>query len=92
MAKEGNLNVKGLACAGGIIWGVDLFLHALFASMGAQSLWWNNQLWPLITSAYPWITPTFGGAIIGLITGFVSGAVCGGIFAWLYNTCKNRWG
>ena len=79
------LSVKGLALAGGILWGV----------LGILGVGLVNLVWPgygkafldLAASIYPGYhaTPSFGQVIVGTLYGFVDGAAGGAIFAWLYN-------
>ncbi|PIN79787.1 hypothetical protein COV16_02390 [Candidatus Woesearchaeota archaeon CG10_big_fil_rev_8_21_14_0_10_34_8] len=85
------LNWKALAISLGVLWGVYLFLAALFEMNNASFWWWNQPTWEFLVAAYPLMNASFGGAIIGLILGFVCGAVCGGLIAWLYNWADKRW-
>ncbi len=85
------LNWKAFAGALGIIWGVYLGSSALFASAGIGMLWFSPELFRLLASIYPGLTPTPGGAVIGLFWGLVCGSICGGIFAWLYNLVSGKW-
>jgi hypothetical protein len=92
MAKESNLNTKGLALASGIFCGADCLIMGVLMTLGIQFAWYNQTIMPLYQSVLPGFGPSFGGALIGAVEGLVGGAVLGALFAWLYNTCKNKWG
>lgn len=79
------LNVKALITIGAVFWGGYLFVAALFASAGIETLWFSNEVFSLISSIYPGVTATVNGAFIGLLWGLFCGALCGGIFGWVYN-------
>ncbi|HLC72364.1 MAG TPA: hypothetical protein VJH37_02165 [Candidatus Nanoarchaeia archaeon] len=85
MASFQKLSIKGLFLAGGLLWGGNLFLHALFASANVNFLMWNTQSFVLLSQIYPGITATFTGAVIGLVWGFFCGGIAAAIFGWLYN-------
>lgn len=76
------LNVKRFALAGGIVWGVVIFLVTLI-SVGTNdyAVDWLRAL----ESIYPGFHITVVGSVIGLFYGFVGGFVGGGVFAYLYN-------
>ena len=79
------LSVKGLALAGGILWGV----------LGILGVGVVNLVWPgsgkafldLAASIYPGYhaIASFGQVIVGGLYGFVDGAAGGALLAWLYN-------
>ena len=80
------LNVKAFAVAGGLIWGLGLFLLT----------WWiivfegptgDTTLIGRVYRGYS-ITPL--GSVIGLGWGLVDGLIGGAIFAWLYNVIAIR--
>ena len=78
------LNVKGLAGAFGILWGVCLFV------VGVASMVWPNYgqaFLQLCASIYPGYHPGTGvvSVVIGTIYALVDGYVGGAIFGWLYN-------
>ena len=81
------LSIKGLFIAAGLIWGIDLFLHAILESADINFLMWNSGMFSLITQVYPGITPTFGGAVLGLIWGFFCAGIGAALFGWIYNKC-----
>ncbi len=78
------LDAKALALAGGIIWGVVVFLVAL-ASIASAG--YGDAFLSLLASFYPGYTAddTIVQAIIGGLYALVDGLICGYVFAWLYN-------
>lgn len=75
------LNVKAVALASGLIWGLGLFtltwwIIAFEGQTGEQTI---------IGMVYRGYNISAMGSIIGLIWGFVDGLIGGFIFAWLYN-------
>jgi len=78
-------NVKGLAVASGIFYGVYLAAAAGFASANITTVWFSPQMFSMLASIYPGLTATTTGIFVGLLWGLFCGALCGGIFAWLYN-------
>jgi hypothetical protein len=78
------LNVKGLALASAILWGVAML------GMGLANLIWANygqQFLQTMASVYVGYhaTRSIAEVIVGTLYGFVDGLVAGAIFAWLYN-------
>ena len=75
------LSAKRLGIAGGVVWGVVMFLMT-FANIffGYGSLWLG-----LMASIYPGYSVSYIGSVIGLIYGFVDGFVRLYTLAWLYN-------
>jgi hypothetical protein len=75
------LNATKLGLAGGIAWGVCLFLTTLL------SVWtgYGKAFLEMVSSLYPWFGISIGGAFLGLIEGFIDGFVCLFVLAWLYN-------
>ncbi|MEW6237564.1 MAG: bacteriophage holin [Candidatus Omnitrophota bacterium] len=76
-----NLNVKAFGLAGGLIWGLGLFLLT----------WWiiaiegSSGVVPFLGLIYRGYRITPLGSVIGLVWGLIDGFVSGIIFAWLYN-------
>lgn len=75
------LNIKALALASGLIWGVGLFVMTWWIMLmeGATGditfigrVYWGYCISPL-------------GSLIGLVYGLVDGMIGGAIFGWLYN-------
>jgi len=75
------LDIKALALACGILWGLAVFLVT----------WWviflegatGNPTW--LGAVYPGYEITAVGSLIGLGWGFVDGLIGGAALAWLYN-------
>ncbi len=78
-------NWKALAFAGAVSLGAYLFLAAVFAMSGIEFWWFNGTVWEMLTAAYPGLTATGAGAVVGLVWGAVCGGICGTVIAWLYN-------
>jgi len=75
------LHVKRFALAGGILWGVVVFLVTVFSISTGYGADWLKVL----ESVYPGFHVTAVGSIVGLIYGFVDGFVGLGVLAWIYN-------
>jgi len=75
------LNVKALALACGIFWGLSMFLIT----------WWiiyfegSTGNPTIIGAVYRGYRISAAGSIYGLVWGFLDGLIGGAIFAWLYN-------
>ena len=75
------LDIKALALACAILWGLTVFLVT----------WWvivlegvtGNPTW--LGAVYPGYNISAVGSFIGLGWGFVDGLIGGAVFAWLYN-------
>jgi hypothetical protein len=80
------LSVKAFGLAGGLFWGVGLFL----------STWWIIMFDGPTTEAtflgrlYRGYSITPMGSVVGLLWALIDGAVAGAIFAWLYNVISAR--
>lgn len=75
------INAKRLGLAGGILWGVVVFVITLlniFIGYGAS---WIT----LLADIYPGYGATYVGSVAGLIYGFIDGFVGLFILGWLYN-------
>jgi hypothetical protein len=75
------LNVAALGLAGGLMWGVVLFLFTMTTTATGYGLDFVN----LVASVYPGFAVSYPGAFIGLVYGFVDGFVGFAVLAWLYN-------
>jgi hypothetical protein len=84
--KMGKLNVKALAIAGGVMWGV----YMLFIGWFSWLFNWGTNFVVAMSSVYIWFRPTFIGGIIGAIWGFLDGAFAGAIIAWVYNMAAKK--
>jgi hypothetical protein len=78
------LSLKGMAFAGGLLWGSALLFLGLIhlASPG-----YAVQFLDGIASVYPWFHAGRSAAdvLVGAIDGLIDGAVAGFLFGWLYN-------
>lgn len=74
------LNVKGLALAGGIVWAIYMIFMGWAAAMG-----WGVGFVEMASSVYIGYAPSFLGGIIGAIWGFVDGAIFGALIGVFYN-------
>ena len=80
------LNIKAMALACGLIWGIGLCFLA----------WWLILLEGkapepcLLNRMYPGYTMTPVGSLIGFGWGFVDAGMGGLIFAWLYNLIADK--
>lgn len=80
------LDVKAFALAGGIFWGLGLFVLTwwIIAFDGATG---EPTLIGQVYRGYE-LSPL--GSVVGLVWGFVDGLVGAAIFAWLYNVIAVR--
>lgn len=75
------LKVLAFALSGGILWGIWVFWCVLMQLVGVGSIPYN-----FVDQVYlGWLSPSIGGAILGLAIGFADGFVACAIFAWIYN-------
>jgi len=79
------LNVRALAIAGALIWGLLAMLLT-----GIANLIWPNygqDFLQIIASVYPGYhaTHSFAQVVVGTLYGLVDGAGCGAVPGWLYN-------
>ena len=80
------LNVKAMALALGLIWGV----LAMFLTGAANLVWpgYGAGFLGVMDSLYPGYqagTASFAQVLVGTAYGAVDGAVAGALFAWVYN-------
>lgn len=80
------LNVKALALASGLIWGVGLFILTWWVIMFDGATGEAT----LIGRLYRGYSISPAGSVIGLVWGLADGAIGGAIFAWLYNQLADR--
>ena len=80
------LNLKAVALASGIIWGMGLFVLT----------WWiivfegQTGEQTFIGMLYRGYNISAMGSFIGLIWGFLDGLIGGFVFAWLYNCLAGK--
>ena len=75
------LKPGAFALAGGIIWGIAVFLMALISGGTGYGAGFTQA----IGTIYIGVQPGIIGAILGLVYGFVDAFIGCFIFAWLYN-------
>ena len=75
------LNAKNLGIAGGVLWGVMIFLMTL-----ASVQWgYGTAFLDVWVSVYPGYTITWVGSIIGLVYGFIDGFIALFVVGYVYN-------
>lgn len=84
MANQ-ELNVKAWATTGAILWGIYMFFAPLLAMGNIRFLWFSNEAFALLSSIYPGVSASVGGAFLGLVYGAICGAVCLGLISWVHN-------
>jgi hypothetical protein len=79
------LNVRALAIAGALIWG----LLAMLLTGIANLIWpsYGHDFLQVMASVYPGYhaTRTVAQVIVGTLYGLVDGAGCGAVVGWVYN-------
>lgn len=80
------LNVKALALACGLLWGLGIFALTWWVMLfdgptGEQTI---------VGQIYRGFTVSPGGSFLGLIWGFFDGLVGGALLGWLYNAISSR--
>jgi hypothetical protein len=78
-------SVKHAALAGGIVWGVALFLTTLIAVWtGGYAM----SFLQVVASIYPGYSISYVGSLIGLIYGFLDVFIGVYIVVWVYNLLR----
>ena len=80
-----NLNIKAMAIAFGLVWGVSLFVITWCIIL----LEGSSDTATFIGKFYIGYSLTPVGSLIGLIWGIIDGAIGGVMFGWLYNRFNN---
>ena len=75
------LNARNFGLAGGILWGVWMFIFTLLSIYTGYGIMFRD----LMVDVYPGYSITFFGSVVGFIYGFLDGFIGLYIFAWLYN-------
>ena len=75
------LDAKKFGLAGGIFWGLCMFIMTLVCMFTGYAM----QFLILMADIYPGYTISGFGSIVGLIYGFLDGFIGLFVFAWLYN-------
>jgi len=78
------LSIKGMAIAGGLLWGGGILLVGLLNLMIPS---YGSNFIQLTSSVYPWFhdTRSIGNVLIGTVDGIIDGGIAGLLLAWLYN-------
>jgi len=83
------LSIRGLALAGGLLWGGLMllvgFLHLIDAGYGVSFLDMTGSVYPGFHAAR-----SLGDWLLGSLYGFVDGGIAGLLFGWLYNLLGGR--
>jgi len=80
-----NLNIKAMAIAFGLVWGISLFVITWFIIL----LEGSSDTTTFIGKFYIGYSLTPVGSLIGLMWGIIDGAIGGVMFGWLYNKFNN---
>lgn len=80
------LNAKNFGLAGGVVWGISMFLITLASSFTG----YGKAFLEIIASVYPYYDISLFGSLIGLVIGFVDGFIGFFLIAWVYNFFENR--
>ncbi len=80
------LNAKNLGLAGGIVWGLTVFITTIAASTTG----FGETLMEVYGTIHPGYSVSIGGSVLGLVYGFVCGFVGLYLIAWLYNWLGKR--
>ncbi len=75
------LNVRALALAGGVVWGLAILLLTYWFLIRG----YEGHTLAQLSKVYLGYSVTWYGAFVGLVWGFVDGFVGGALLAWLYN-------
>lgn len=75
------LNVKALGLAGGILWGLAIFLLTYWFLLRG----FEGKTLARLSNVYLGYSVTWYGGFVGLVWGFVDGFIGGALLAWLYN-------
>ncbi len=75
------LNIKALALAAGIVWGLAIFLITYWFLLRG----YEGEMLSRLSNVYLGYEVTWVGGLIGLAWGFVDGLIGGAVLALLYN-------
>ena len=76
------LNAKALGLAGGLLWGLCMFVLTF---VGMYVSGYGSLYYELLMSVYPGYELSVGGAFLGFLYGFADGVISLFLFGWLYN-------
>jgi hypothetical protein len=75
------LSAKRLGLAGGILWGLVVFIMTLLNIFIGYGTGWIS----LLADIYPGYGASYFGSVLGLVYGFFDGFIGLFLLAWLYN-------
>ena len=75
------LHPRKLALAGGILWGISLFLTTIVSIYTGYA----HMFLSIFEGVYPWYDISWPGSFSGLICGFIDAFIGFYVLAWLYN-------
>ena len=78
------MNAKKLGLAGGILWGLYIFICTMLSVFTGYGKLWLT----ILTDAYPGFMISVGGAFVGFLYAFLDGFIALFLLAWLYNKLK----
>jgi hypothetical protein len=70
-----------LGIAGGIIWGIGIFVMTLICLTNGYA----REILTILTSIYPGYVVSVSGSLIGFLYGFASALIFLFVFGWIYN-------
>ena len=80
-----NLNIKAMAIAFGLVWGISIFVITWCIIL----LEGSSDTATFIGKFYIGYSLTPVGSLIGLMWGIIDGAIGGVMFGWIYNRFNN---
>ena len=80
-----NLNIKAMAIAFGLVWGISIFVITWCIIL----LEGPSDTTTFIGKFYIGYSLTPVGSLIGLMWGIIDGAIGGVMFGWIYNRFNN---
>ncbi len=78
------LSLKGMAAAGGLLWGGSILCLGL---INLAKPAFGLSILEAVSSVYPWfhVSRHFADVVVGGADALVDGAIAGLLFGWLYN-------
>ena len=78
------INASALGVAGGIIWGLAMFISTILAMYTGYA----TSFLSMMESVYPGYSISWAGCFIGAIYGFIDLFIGLSLIAWLYNKLR----
>ncbi len=75
------LDAKRLGLAGGILWGLSMFVMTIVSMYTGYAGDWMGMM----ANMYPGYHVTWAGSLVGFIYGFIDGFIGLFLLAWIYN-------